>query len=94
MVEQRGSGKGRNQPSVELMPNKGSVSYRQLVTEVKGGDVFIRRLKVVTYEYQRCQWVYQDGHRRLKILKTLARKPCLKRGGMRKPLIHIGKVST
>lgn len=67
------------QPCVEPMPNKGSVAYRRLVTQVKGGDVFVRRLKIIRYKYQKCQWVYitKNGKlvRKLVIYGTLKRKP-------------------
>lgn len=84
-AENRGTGKGSNQPSVEPMPGKGSVQYKELVTLKRGGDVFIRRLKIIKYRYQRVRWIYitQKGKlvRKLVVYGTLERKP----RGMRWP---------
>lgn len=66
-----------NQPSVDRLPNKGSRQYCELVTKVKGGEPFIRRTVVHGRPYyQSCQYVYQDGKRKLKVIKHLGtRKP-------------------
>ena len=65
-----------NQPSLEAPPRKGSRQYCELVTKVKGGEPFIRRVVVHKTYYQRCQWVYVNGKRKLKIIKHLGtRKP-------------------
>lgn len=79
MAQNRGTGKSSNQPSAEPMPSKGSVRYKELVTQVQGGEAFIQRLKIIKYKYRRCKWVYitKKGKlvRKLIIFETLKRKP-------------------
>ncbi len=66
-----------NQPSVDTEPKKGSKRYCELVTKIQGGTPFIRRIEVNGRPYwQRCQWIYVDGKRKLKVLGHLGtRKP-------------------
>ena len=73
------------QPSLDNPPRKGSRRYCELVTKVKGGDIFTRRIVVNGRPYyQRCQWVYVNGKRKLKIIKHLGtRKPRERLRGMR-----------
>ncbi len=72
-----GNSKLVNQVSVDKLPKKGSRQYCELVTKVKGGDPFIRKTTVNGRPYyQRCQYIYWDGRRKLKIIKHLGtRKP-------------------
>lgn len=66
-----------NQLNVDDLPRKGSRQYCELVTKKQGGDPFIRRIVVNGHPYwQKCQWVYLDGERKLKIIEHLgSRKP-------------------
>jgi len=75
MTPKVGTGKQNIQPSVVELHKKGSIAYKELHTLISGGDIFIRRLKVTKFVYQRCRYVYQNGKRKLVILKTLKRKP-------------------
>ena len=70
------------QPCLSKLPRKGSVAYCDLITRKQGGDPFIRRTVVNGRPYwQRCRYIYRDGHRRLLIVEHLGnRKP---RGGKR-----------
>jgi len=65
------------EPSLDDLPKKGSRRYCELVTKVKGGDIFTRRVMVHGRPYyQRCQWIYVGDKRKLKIIKHLGtRKP-------------------
>lgn len=74
-----------NESSLNDLPKKGSKRYCELVTKVKGGDIFTRRVVVHGRPYyQRCQWVYVSDKRKLKILKHLGtRKPRENLRGMR-----------
>lgn len=64
-------------PRPPKLPKKGSKQYCELITKVEGGEKFIRKIVVHGRPYyQRCQWIYVNGKRKLKILKHLGtRKP-------------------
>lgn len=66
-----------NQLSVDTLPRKGSRQYCELITKKQGGEPFIRRTMVNGHPYwQKCQYIYRDGKRKLKIIKHLgSRKP-------------------
>jgi len=75
-------------PKALKAPKKGSRQFCELVTKLKGGDPFIRKIVVNGRPYwQRCQHIYVDGKRKLKIIKHLGtRKPREKAHG-----IHTGR---
>jgi len=66
-----------NQPNLERPPKKGSQQYCELVTKIKGGEPFIRRVVVHGRPYwQKCRYIYVGGKRKLEIVKHLGnRKP-------------------
>ncbi len=63
--------------SLEGTPRKGNRRYCELITKKQGGEPFIRKTVVHGHPYwQRCQYVYQDGKRKLKVQEHLGnRKP-------------------